>query len=201
MSEPVVDPLSEIQDAIIAQLEGAFRVGRRSLLSRISGLEVPLSEETSKNVELVGPGAYVLPLVIADTNRPGHYLVRWAVYCLGQRASYPARTGGDLREIGSYGIAMRVLAALDGWNPAQSCASSLAARGCENVTGVAMIARGLNAWAASFDHQVSLSFANDDPRLAEFRTFHADIDLAPFAPEPEDLPAPRDSALNVELHQ
>lgn len=89
---------------------------------------------------------------------------------------------------------------LDAWLPETPGANSVQLIGVENLTGLTLVDQKLAVWAVTFAVEIGCDLENPTAALAEFLTFHADIDVEPYSDPPDGaLPAARDAAFRVEI--
>ena len=205
-----IDPIGDIQSAIIARLTAAFMGSDgRSALKQVAQIDVPFDGATDRNFQISPPAIYLTPLVINRGQTQGSLKIRWAAYCLASAASIPARTKGSSVAfgLGAWAIATRAALVLDEWAPDVEGASMLELGGIENLTGMTMRDKNLHVWAITLDGEICTSLQNEidaginGDDLDDFLVFHADFDIQRREDPPESLPAELDASLRVELPQ
>lgn len=205
------DPIGSLEASLVDRIGAAFADGDgRSALKKVEAIEVPIDPQTEKTFRLTAPSVYVVPLLVRATDVPGVIDIRFACYCISDRATSITRgTGGAAPlGIGSYAIATRTALVLDIWQPPVEGAGTMRLVGIENITGLAFVSNKSNVWAVTVACEVGCALDNPHPGpdaadpdgsdLGDFLIFHADIDVPPFEDPPETLPAARDAALRAE---
>lgn len=197
MSAP--DPIGALEDAILARLRTAFTAGGRSVLKRIEALERPFEANVPASTQIHPPAIYLAPLVAKPTGTERHLEMHWAAYCVSGSATPETRARGASGAfgIGTYAIAGRVVASLDGWLPDVPEASGLSILGVENFTGLVLVKERMAVFAVTFAGRIECLEALGGSGLDDFLTYHSDWDIAPHAAPPEALPVAEPDATNT----
>lgn len=193
------DPIGAVEDAIVDRLRGAFTSGGKSALKRIEPLERPFDSRTPGELGIHAPAVYVVPYVGKPTGNERHLRMLWWLYCIadGATPATRARGGAGAFGIGTYAVASRVVAALDGWLPEVPEASTLEVAGIENMTGLTLERERKAVLAVTVTGIIECTGTPDGSGLEDFRTYHSDWDIPPRAEAPDALPVSDPDATNT----
>lgn len=184
------DPISDVQDAIIARLEAAFNMkSAKRALRQVRPMQISPEKGADMLEQLVSPSANLLFLEARPTKQTDTIDLVWGVYAVSGRAALDARTRGDAREMGSYGIASRAFRALSEFVPGVDGASALTFQGFQNIATEKLSRKKMSVVALTVSGQVTVGFDDENADIADFLHYHSDWKVAPSDEEaPENLP-------------
>jgi len=195
-----IDPISAVQDAIIARLGDAFGMDRsRRALQEIKPLHVSPDRGADMIEQLIPPSLNLLFLEFQPTQQFDTVDLRWGVYAVSKRATLAARTKGDVGEMGAYAIAARAARVLNDFLPDVEGASALMFHGCQNIASKTLARKKLSVLALTFSGQVTIGFDDPNADLADFLRYHSEWKTGPFDddnPAPTSLPISKPDATN-----
>lgn len=184
--------LAEVEDAIVAQLRGAFGDRVREVDHRPDRLD---AQQLADMLSLA-PSAYVALLGLARRQAPeGTWDARFGVYLVAANASgEQARRRGDAATIGAYEMTEVAVRALDRWAPA-GAAGAIEVATAEALDARAFDRAGRTVHGLVLELPVALPRGADPAELSAFVTFDAAWDVPPHGNVPAPPPPSPDAGL------